>query len=138
MTIEVPYIFIQAVLYMTITYPMIGYYGSAYKIFWYAYAAFCAWLSYNYLGLLLVALTPNAVVASTISFVFLTSMNLFSGFFIQQPVRHYSVSHLNPKSIKEVQPTLSTEIIDPMLMFCNRKFQNGGFGCIIWFLHRGR
>ncbi|XVF05898.1 hypothetical protein REPUB_Repub06bG0001600 [Reevesia pubescens] len=32
-TVEIPYLFIQSVIFVIITYPMIGYYGSAYKVF---------------------------------------------------------------------------------------------------------
>ncbi|XP_038698803.1 pleiotropic drug resistance protein 3-like isoform X2 [Tripterygium wilfordii] len=83
--IEIPYSFVQAVSFVLITYPMIGYYVSAYKIFWYFYGIFCALLYYNYLGMLLVAFTPNYVVATTISSLFYTLLNLFTGFLIPQP-----------------------------------------------------
>ncbi|KAK9920066.1 hypothetical protein M0R45_028629 [Rubus argutus] len=83
--VEVPYIFIQAVLFLIITYPMIGYYASAYKVFWYLYAVFCSLLYYNYMGMMLVSLTPNFMVAAILSSVFYTLYNLFSGFLIPKP-----------------------------------------------------
>ncbi|XP_044467500.1 pleiotropic drug resistance protein 3-like [Mangifera indica] len=64
---------------------MMGFYSSAYKIFWYLYAMFMTMLYYNYLGMLLVALTPNELVASILSSVFYTLYNLFSGFIMPQP-----------------------------------------------------
>lgn len=84
--VEIPYLFIQSVLYLIVTYPMIGYYGSAYKIFWYFYAMFCSLLYFNYLGMLLVALTPNFMLAAILSSAFYTNFNLFAGFLIPKPV----------------------------------------------------
>ncbi|CAL8079445.1 unnamed protein product [Prunus armeniaca] len=83
--VEVPYSFIQAVLYVVITYPMIGYNWSAYKIFWSFYGMFCTLLSFNYLGMLLVSLTPNVQVASIVASSAYTMLNLFSGFVIPRP-----------------------------------------------------
>ncbi|KAM3752302.1 hypothetical protein ACB098_03G007300 [Castanea mollissima] len=54
--VEIPYLFIETAIFVTISYPMIGYYGSAYKVFWYFYTIFCSLLYYNYLGMLLVSL----------------------------------------------------------------------------------
>ncbi|XP_021898918.1 LOW QUALITY PROTEIN: pleiotropic drug resistance protein 3-like [Carica papaya] len=83
--IEMPYLFIETVEFVIITYPMIGYYGSAYKVFWYFYSVFCALLSFNYLGMLLVSLTPNELMAAILSSAFYTIFNLFAGFLIPQP-----------------------------------------------------
>ncbi|KAK0606620.1 hypothetical protein LWI29_001614 [Acer saccharum] len=83
--IEVPYLFIEAVLYVIITYPMIGYYWSAYKIFWLFYGMFCNLLYFNYLGMLMVSLTPNVQVAAIVTSSSYTMLNLFSGFVIPKP-----------------------------------------------------
>ncbi|KAJ4721526.1 Pleiotropic drug resistance ABC transporter [Melia azedarach] len=83
--IEVPYICIQATIFTIITYPMIGYYGSIYKIFWYFYAIFCTLLYFNYMGMLFMSLTPNFLVAAILSAFSYGMLNLFSGFFIPQP-----------------------------------------------------
>ncbi|KAJ4823603.1 hypothetical protein Tsubulata_026482 [Turnera subulata] len=79
-TIEVPYVLLQAILYVAITYPSIGYYWSALKVFWYFYTTFCTFLYFVYLGMLLVSVTPNEEVASILSIAFYTTLNLFSGF----------------------------------------------------------
>ncbi|KAI4310915.1 hypothetical protein MLD38_035860 [Melastoma candidum] len=84
-TVEIPYIFLQASLFLIITYPMIGFYASAYKIFWYFYAMFCIFLSFNYLGMLLVSVTPNMMVAAILSSAFYTMLNLFAGFLMPRP-----------------------------------------------------
>ncbi|KAK7840659.1 abc transporter g family member 35 [Quercus suber] len=55
----------------------------------------------SYLGILLVSLTPNAMLSTILSSAFYTIFNLFAGFLI--PIPYYSCS----------------------------KFQSGGYGCII-------
>ncbi|KAM3752301.1 hypothetical protein ACB098_03G007200 [Castanea mollissima] len=83
--VEIPYLFIETAIFVTISYPMIGYYGSAYKVFWYFYTIFCSLLYFNYLGMLLVSLTPNFMVAAILSSAFYTTFNLFAGFLIPKP-----------------------------------------------------
>lgn len=84
---EVPYIFFQTGIFIMVTYPMVEYYGSVYKIFCYFYMMFCSLLYYNYLGMLLMLLTPNYMVAAILSSASHTMLNLFSGFFILEPVK---------------------------------------------------
>ncbi|KAJ4721742.1 Pleiotropic drug resistance ABC transporter [Melia azedarach] len=84
-TVEIPYLLIQAIAYVVITYPMIGYFGSAYKVFWNFYGMFCQMLIFNYLGMVLVSLTPNFMIAGILSSVFYTIFNLFAGFLIPGP-----------------------------------------------------
>ncbi|XP_042478937.1 pleiotropic drug resistance protein 3-like isoform X4 [Macadamia integrifolia] len=83
--IELPYIFSQVCMYVIITYPMIGYYPSAYKIFWYFYTMFCVLLCFNYLGMLLVAVTPSIHVATIMASACNTLLNLLAGFLIPRP-----------------------------------------------------
>lgn len=78
--------FTQAVIYVAITYPMIGYQWSAYKIFWSFYGMFCILLSFNYLGMLIVSLTPNVQVAAIVASASYAMLNLFSGFVLPRPV----------------------------------------------------
>ncbi|KAJ7955316.1 Pleiotropic drug resistance transporter [Quillaja saponaria] len=66
-TIEIPYILLQAILYVVMTYPTIGYYWSVYKVFWYFYATFCTFLYYVYLGMLIVSVSSNLEIASILS-----------------------------------------------------------------------
>nr|GLL29378.1 pleiotropic drug resistance protein 3-like [Ipomoea trifida] len=84
--IEIPYLFAQTVLYTAITYPMIGYYGSAHKVLWYFYAMFCSQMYFKYLGMLLVAMTPSFHIAATLQSPFYSMFNLFAGFMICKPV----------------------------------------------------
>ncbi|TXG71484.1 hypothetical protein EZV62_000063 [Acer yangbiense] len=83
--IEVPYLFIEAVIYVIITYPAMGYYWSAYKIIWSFYGMFCNLLYFTYLGMLIVSLTPNVQLAAIVTSSSYTILNLFSGFIIPRP-----------------------------------------------------
>ncbi|KAJ0976465.1 hypothetical protein J5N97_018430 [Dioscorea zingiberensis] len=83
--IEIPYAIMLALLFTVITYPTIGYFWSTYKFIWFFYTIFCAILSYVYLGMLLVSLTPNFQLASILSSFFFQNLNLFSGFLIPGP-----------------------------------------------------
>ncbi|KAK9136565.1 hypothetical protein Sjap_007159 [Stephania japonica] len=83
--IEIPYSFVLSILFLVITYPMVGYFQSAYKIFWTFYAMFSVLLSFNYLGMLLVSLSPNVEIASMLAAYFYTIFNLFTGFAMPGP-----------------------------------------------------
>ncbi|KAH6804230.1 pleiotropic drug resistance 9 [Perilla frutescens var. frutescens] len=83
--IEIPYVLVQALVFTVITYPMIGYYLSAYKVFMYFYCMFCTLLSYTYLGMLLTAITPSIPVAATLQSAFNMTFSLFAGFLIPRP-----------------------------------------------------
>ncbi|KAL3714536.1 hypothetical protein ACJRO7_006451 [Eucalyptus globulus] len=83
--IEIPYLFVQAVLFVLITFPAIGFYVSFYKVFWYFYTMFCTLLCFNYYGMMLVSLTPTYQVAALFASFSYTLFNLFSGFLIPGP-----------------------------------------------------
>ncbi|KAL6008799.1 hypothetical protein ACLOJK_022025 [Asimina triloba] len=83
--IEIPYVFVQALVLVVITDPAIGYFWSAYKFLWYFYAIFCTLLYFTYLGMLIMALSPNIQVASILASSSYTMFNLFSGFLIPGP-----------------------------------------------------
>ncbi|KFK34600.1 hypothetical protein AALP_AA5G166700 [Arabis alpina] len=79
---EIPYLFIQAAEFVIITYPMIGFHPSAYKVFWFIYSMFCSLLTFNYLAMFLVSITPNFMVAAILQSLFYVNFNLFAGFLI--------------------------------------------------------
>lgn len=108
--IEIPYIFFEAVLYSTITYPAVNYHWSAYKVFWYLYTMFTTLLYYKYLGMMLISVAPTSQVAATLASFSYTLLSLFSGYLIPEPVSqpYFSISNL-------------------ALLAC-RKYPNGGFG----------
>ncbi|XP_050380227.1 pleiotropic drug resistance protein 3-like isoform X2 [Argentina anserina] len=83
--IELPYIFLQAVLFSSITYPTIGFHWTLYKVFWYGYAMFCTLLYFTYFGILVASVTPTFQVASVLASFCYTMFNLFSGYLIPQP-----------------------------------------------------
>lgn len=91
---EIPYIFIQAAEFVIITYPMIGFYPSTYKVFWSLYSMFCSLLTFNYLAMFLVSITPNFMVAAILQSLFYVNFNLFSGFLIPQTVRPIDISSI--------------------------------------------
>ncbi|KAI0488475.1 hypothetical protein KFK09_028308 [Dendrobium nobile] len=80
--VEVPCILFLAATYTIITYPTIGYSWSANKLFWYFYLMFCTLLYYNYLGMLIMSLSPNVQVAAVLASAVYSILNLFSGFMI--------------------------------------------------------
>ncbi|XAR49749.1 hypothetical protein NMG60_11033040 [Bertholletia excelsa] len=84
-TIEFPYIFVQALIFVTVTYPAIGFYWSLHKVFWYFYATLCSFLYPTYLGMLILSLSPNGKVASILATGSYTLLNLFAGFLIPAP-----------------------------------------------------
>ncbi|KAK2646936.1 hypothetical protein Ddye_022131 [Dipteronia dyeriana] len=84
-TIEVPYVIVQAIIYVAITYPMMGYYWSAYKVFCFFYATFCTFLYFVYLGMVMVSICPSLEIASILAIAIYTILNLFSGFLIPGP-----------------------------------------------------
>ncbi|KAG5535252.1 hypothetical protein RHGRI_023138 [Rhododendron griersonianum] len=84
-TIEIPYVFFQALLFVLITYPTIGFYWSISKVLWYMYMMFCTMLYFTYIGMLLVALTPKVQLASILASFCYTMTNLFAGFLVPGP-----------------------------------------------------
>ncbi|KAK9991985.1 hypothetical protein SO802_026970 [Lithocarpus litseifolius] len=82
---EIPYVILQTILYVALTYPAIGFYWSAYKVFWYFYATFCTLLYYVYLGMLLVSISKSIDVASILAAAIYTILNIFSGFLMPGP-----------------------------------------------------
>ncbi|KAJ4903780.1 ABC transporter G family member 33 [Raphanus sativus] len=75
---EIPYIFIQSAEFVIIIYPMMGLYGSPYKVFWSLYSMFCNLLCFNYLALFLISVTPNFMLAAILQSLFFVAFNLFA------------------------------------------------------------
>ncbi|KAK6239551.1 hypothetical protein QUC31_005020 [Theobroma cacao] len=83
--VELPYVFLEAALFSTITYPLVNFYGSVYKVFWYFYAMFCTLLYYKYFGMMLVSLTPTHQMAAICASFSYPLMGLFCGYLIPGP-----------------------------------------------------
>nr|XP_027080082.1 pleiotropic drug resistance protein 3-like [Coffea arabica] len=64
---------------------MIGYYWSAYKVFWYMYSMFCTLLCYNCVGMTIVSITPSYPLAAVLQSAFYNIFYLFAGFLIPRP-----------------------------------------------------
>ncbi|KAF7126903.1 hypothetical protein RHSIM_Rhsim11G0102000 [Rhododendron simsii] len=84
-TVEIPYILAQAIAFVIITYPMIGYYWSICKVLWYFYIVLCTFMYFTFLGMLLIAMTPEFHIAIILQSPLFATCILFSGFFIPQP-----------------------------------------------------
>ncbi|PKI41929.1 hypothetical protein CRG98_037679 [Punica granatum] len=83
--IEIPYILIEAVLFVAITYPAVGFFWSFQKVFLYFYTMFCTLLYFNYFGMMIVSQTPTYQVASILASFWYTMLNLFSGYIMPGP-----------------------------------------------------
>ncbi|KAJ3681311.1 hypothetical protein LUZ60_015800 [Juncus effusus] len=83
--IEIPYVFIQVLIFMVIAYPAISFSWNAAKFFFFFYAMFCTLLYFVYLGMMLTAMTPNVQLALILQSVFYQLLNLFGGFIIPIP-----------------------------------------------------
>ncbi|XP_042517441.1 pleiotropic drug resistance protein 1-like isoform X2 [Macadamia integrifolia] len=83
--IEIPHIFIQAVIYGVIVYSMIGFQWTVAKFFWYLFFMYFTLLYFTFYGMMAVGVTPNQHIASIVSSAFYAIWNLFSGFIIPRP-----------------------------------------------------
>lgn len=80
--IELPYIFVQSLIYGVLVYAMIGFEWTAAKFFWYLFFMYFTLAYYTFYGMMVVGLTPNYNVSSVASTAFYAIWNLFSGFLI--------------------------------------------------------
>ncbi|KAM5564592.1 pleiotropic drug resistance protein 1-like [Rosa sericea] len=80
--IEIPYTLIQTTLYVVIVYTMIGYDWTVSKFVWYFFFMYFSFLYYTLYGMMIVAITPNTMVAAVLSSSFYPLWNVFSGFII--------------------------------------------------------
>ncbi|KQK09541.1 ABC transporter G family member 38 [Brachypodium distachyon] len=80
--VEIPYVFVEAVLYTLIVYPMMSFQWTLVKFFWFFYVSFFTFLYFTYYGMMTVSISPNGQVASIFAAAFYSFFNLFSGFFV--------------------------------------------------------
>lgn len=80
--IELPYGFIQTILYGVIVYAMLGFEWTVAKFFWYIFFIYFTLLYFTFYGMMTVAVTPNHNIAAVFSTFFYGLWNLFSGFII--------------------------------------------------------
>jgi len=84
-SIELPYILVQAIVYGIIVYSMIGFEWTVAKLFWYLFFMYFTFLYFTFYGMMAVGLTPSYHVAAIVSTLFYGIWNLFSGFLIPLP-----------------------------------------------------
>ncbi|KAH9714763.1 ABC transporter G family member 40 [Citrus sinensis] len=83
--IEIPYIFVQSLVYSSIVYAMMEFDWTAAKFFWYIFFMYVTLLFFTFYGMLTVAITPNHHIAAIVSTLFYGIWNIFSGFIIPRP-----------------------------------------------------
>ncbi|CAN6545235.1 unnamed protein product [Malus baccata var. baccata] len=86
-TIEIPYVFVQALFYSVIVYATIGFEWTVAKFLWYLFFMYFTFLYFTYYGMMGVALTPDQHIAAISSSSFYAIWNLFSGFIIPRTVK---------------------------------------------------
>lgn len=83
--IELPYVFVQTIMYGFIVYSMVGFQWALYKCIWFLFVMFCTFLYFTYYGMMAVSITPNHQVAAVVASAFYAIFNLFSGFLMPRP-----------------------------------------------------
>ncbi|KAL9463298.1 hypothetical protein AB3S75_001161 [Citrus x aurantiifolia] len=83
--IEIPYVFVQSLIYSSIVYAMMSFDWTAAKFFWYIFYMYFALLFFTLYGMAAVAVTPTHHIASIVSTLFFGLWLLFSGFIIPRP-----------------------------------------------------
>ena len=88
--VEIPYVFVETVLYTLIVYLMMSFQWTSVKFLWFFYVSFLTFLYFTYYGMMTVSISPNGQVASIFAAAFYAFFNLFSGFFVARSVSHFS------------------------------------------------
>ncbi|CAJ2632863.1 unnamed protein product [Trifolium pratense] len=83
--IELPYVFVQSVVYGFIVYAMIGFEWNVAKVLWFLFFMYFTFLYFTFFGMMAVSVTPNNHISTIVSSAFYTLWNLFSGFVIPRP-----------------------------------------------------
>ncbi|CAK8561051.1 unnamed protein product [Lathyrus sativus] len=83
--IELPYVFVQALVYGLIVYAMIGFEWFVAKVLWYLFFMYFTFLYFTFYGMMSVAVTPNSHISNIVSSAFFSIWNLFSGFIVPRP-----------------------------------------------------
>lgn len=84
--IELPYVFLQTIMYGVIVYAMIGFEWTVAKFLWYIFFMYFTCLYFTIYGMMCVGFTPNHHIGAIVSSFFVAIWNLFSGFIIPRPV----------------------------------------------------
>ncbi|OMO80632.1 hypothetical protein COLO4_24018 [Corchorus olitorius] len=116
--IELPYIFVQTVIYGVIVYSMIGFEWDIAKFFWFIFFMYFTFLYFTFYGMMCVAVTPNHNIAAIVSSAFFAIWNLFSGFIVPRPAS--SGSHRRRKI-----DTINKELLTTFAQGSSELWRNG-------------
>ncbi|KAH9700610.1 ABC transporter G family member 31 [Citrus sinensis] len=83
--VEIPYVFVQTLLFGVITYFMVNFERTMRKFLLYLVFTFLTFSYFTFFGMMVVGLTPNQHLAAIISSAFYSLSNLLSGFLVPQP-----------------------------------------------------
>lgn len=93
--VELPYIFLQTLIYGVIVYSMMGYEWTCTKFFWYMFFMYFTLSYFTFFGMMAAGLTPNYTMSSIVSTTFYAIWHLFSGFLIPKTVKYTSFSQIS-------------------------------------------
>ncbi|KAM7471717.1 hypothetical protein LguiA_009900 [Lonicera macranthoides] len=82
--VELPHIFVQAIVYGVTVYAMMGFEWNLAKFLWYIFFMYMTFLYFTYFGMMNVSMTPNQNLAAMLASPFYALWNLFSGYLIPQ------------------------------------------------------
>ncbi|XP_074286395.1 pleiotropic drug resistance protein 1-like isoform X3 [Silene latifolia] len=80
--IELPYCFLQAMIYGTIVYATMGFEWRVDKFFWFLFFMYLTLLYFTYYGMMAMGLSRNQTIAAILSSASYSLWNLFSGFIV--------------------------------------------------------
>ncbi|KAK3119462.1 hypothetical protein QOZ80_9AG0670890 [Eleusine coracana subsp. coracana] len=80
--IELPYVFIQTLIYGVLVYTMIGFEWTATKFFWYLFFLYFTLLYFTFFGMMIAGLALDGSIVAIVSSGIYGLWNLFSGFFV--------------------------------------------------------
>lgn len=92
--IEIPHIFLQALIYGVIVYSCISFQWTAAKFLWYLFFMYTTFMYFTFYGMMAVAMTPNSDIAAIVSTAFYFVWNVFAGYLIPRPVSFSFISPL--------------------------------------------
>lgn len=107
-TIELPYVLVQSLMYSVIVYSMIGFEWTAAKFLWYALFSYMTLLYYTFYGMMAVGLTPNFSIGAIVSSAFYGLWSLFSGFVMPRTVTDCFYSCVISDSCQDVDDLKQT------------------------------
>ncbi len=102
LTVELPYVFLQSLIFGTLVYSMVQFEWTPGKFFLFLFVVYFTLLVFTYWGMSTVALTPNAQVAAIISSAAFGIWNLFAGFLVPRPVSFFFFFFWLPDHFKRI------------------------------------